>query len=312
MTKLRLTIIIPTLNRPDELRNCIQSILDQTLLPDELVVVDDGELPEVPLRRECEARGMQLLYHRKTERGLTASRNVGISMATGDILFFLDDDVVLFPDYVEQIRQAFDSPGREVTGVGGTIANLEPRTLKHRLRHWLDVIFLVSGTREGRVLPSGFSVDYGSTGRNREEIFDVDFLPGGVSAYRKELFAHFSFSEKYAGYGMGEDKDFSYRVSRRYRLVVNPLARLYHYESPKMRFDRHRETREIVMGRYHLFNDYVKHNVWHWLLFYYAVFGYLLGRLLIWLLSPGKNNWDRVRGICAALGDILRRRVSIG
>lgn len=307
------SIIIPTYNRPEEIRACIRSVLKQTVKPQEIIVVDDGNLGGFPLRNLCEQEGNACIYHRKTVRGLTRSRNVGIGLASTDILFFLDDDVVLFTDYIDEILQtyALGSFGR-IMGVGGSIVNEKPVSKAERLRHLLDRVFGVSGSQEGQVLPSGFSTDFGTTGRELREVTAVDFLPGGVSSYRREVFDLFSFSEKYSGYGMGEDKDFSYRVSRQYRLVVNPRARLYHRESPKMRYDKARETREIVMGRYNLFRDYLQTTPWSWFRFSYALFGYLVVRSLIVCLSPKKGNRQRVQGILMAIMDMARNRVSIG
>lgn len=307
------SIIIPTYNRPEEIRACIRSVLKQTVKPQEIILVDDGNLGGFPLRDQCKQEGIACIYHRKTVRGLTRSRNIGIGLASSDILFFLDDDVVLFTDYIDEILQtyALRSFGR-IMGVGGSIVNEKPLSKAERLRHLLDRVFVVSGSQEGRVLPSGFSTDFGTTGRELKEVTAVDFLPGGVSSYRKEVFDLFSFSEKYSGYGMGEDKDFSYRVSRQYRLVVNPRARLYHHESPKMRYDKTRETREIVMGRYNLFRDHLQTTPWSWFRFSYALFGYLVVRSLIFCLSPKKGNRQRVQGILMAIMDMARNRISIG
>lgn len=255
--------------------------------------------------------GIRCRYHKKSQRGLTASRNAGIAMATGDILFFLDDDVELFPDYVEEILRAYTLPnGPTVMGVGGIIANIEPVTSIHRARHYFDVMFLVSGTQEGKVLRSGFSTDYGTTGRPLSDISCVDFLPGGVSSFRREVFESFAFSENYEGYGMGEDKDFSYRVSRKYRLVVNPRARLNHYESPKMRLNKDQETRDIVIGRYRLFQDCIKEKTWDSFFFYYALLGYFLDRIAIALLFPTKAHFLRVKGILIAVRDICAQRTT--
>ena len=290
----------------------MRSILEQTTKPDEIIVVDDGALEEVPFREECEAEGIHCIYHRKETRGLTASRNAGIRLAAGDVLFFLDDDVVLFDSYIAEILQTYAAEKEPpVMGVGGLIANTKPLTRSKRLRYYLDRLFLVAGPQEGRVLQSGFSTDYGTTNNPVTEVMDVDFLPGGVCSYKKEVFDEFSFSEKYRGYGMGEDKDFSYRVSRRYRLVVNPAAKLYHYESPKMRFDKAQETREIVMGRYNLFRDYVKRTRFDWFFFVYALFGYFLGRVLICCFAPGAANLKRIGGVLMALRDILLGRTAI-
>ena len=183
---MRTSVIIPTYNRPDDLKKCIESILTQTVRPDELIIVDDGALQELPLKKSCEDAGIGYLYFKKDKPGLTASRNAGIKLASGDIVIFFDDDVVLFPDYIEQILSVYkEDPGGEVGGVGGAVANTPPLKIKQRIKRALEIVFLISGLKEGKVLPSGFCTNFGDTDRPLVKNTEVDFLSGGVSSFRK-------------------------------------------------------------------------------------------------------------------------------
>lgn len=303
---LKSTVIIPTYNRPEELTNCIESILNQSIKPNEIIVVDDGDLSELPLKDRCIHFGIHYIYFRKNVRGLTASKNAGVRLATGDVILFLDDDTVLFPDYIEQILNTYSLESeRPIMGVGGLIANTKLLTFPRRLRRIFNLMFLMAGIEEGKVLPSGFSTDIGTTEFPIKKTSPVDFLQGGASSFRKEIFADFVFSERYERYGMGEDKDFAYRVSRKHKLVINPKAKLFHFQSPKMRFDAARETQEIVLGRYRLFRRCVKKGWWSWFLFCYALFGYLLVRTIVMCVAFKKENVRKVKGIFQAIKDIL-------
>ena len=51
---LKTSVIIPTYNRESDLKNCIRSIIGQTVKPSELIIVDDGNLPAPPFKEECE------------------------------------------------------------------------------------------------------------------------------------------------------------------------------------------------------------------------------------------------------------------
>lgn len=307
---MKTSIIIPTYNRPDDLTKCIESILEQTLPPDEIIVVDDGNLQEHPLRRECEAKGIGYRYFKKDIPGLTASRNAGIGLASGDMLFFLDDDVILFPDYVEQIVAVYREDAEcAVGGVGGAIANHKPLNAAHKLRRVIEFVFLVTGIREGRVLPSGFCTNYGMTCFPLKEKTEVDFLSGGVSSFRKEVFRDFAFDTvRFRKYAMGEDKDFTYRVSKKYRLIYQPAARLLHMESPKMSPDNYREGRMFVLYQHLFFDRYVKKGLASRFLFYYALAGYTVTRAIIFALSPGRGTFDRMRGIVSGIGALLSGR----
>jgi len=300
-----ISLIIPTYNRPDDLAVCLESVYEQQRLPDEIIVIDDGALDCIPMADFFKKLNIPLEYYRKNNPGLTASRNKGVEMARGELIFFLDDDVKLFPEYIAEIAAVFGEDPN-IGGVAGQIVNIKPVRGKRRLLYWLECLFMISGSREGRVLKSGFCVDYGETTHGNRGITRVDFLPGGVSAYRREVFNFFNFSSDYKGYGQGEDKDFSLRVGKRFQLWHTPEAKLYHYESSKMRYDQFRKGKEYVLGRYRFFKDYCGASGTSSFFFFYALVGYFLKRFLILLGSnEKKDQWNRLKGMASALHSIV-------
>ena len=90
---MKTSVIICTMNRFDDLIKALHSIFKQSILPDELIIVDDGNLNQDELRSLVPGQ-IELKYTKKDTPGLTRSRNVGIGIASGDVLFFFDDDVL--------------------------------------------------------------------------------------------------------------------------------------------------------------------------------------------------------------------------
>jgi len=308
------SVIIPTYKRPDDLRACIQSVLQQTVTPTELLVIDDGDLQSPPLQPECEAAGIRYIYYKKDAPGRNASRNIGIDLSSGEIVFFLDDDVILYPDFVEEMLKPYaDDPEQRIGGVGGLNDDDSLARPSRRLRHWLHVLFLVEGAREGRVLPSGFCTELGAAGRDPPTTVEVDFLPGGISSFRRRVLDEFRFTEKYNRIAIGEDKEFSYRVSRKYKLLTTPCAKLCHVMSSAMRPDPYATARQSVFGHYHFFYRHVRRGWWSWLLFYYALFGYTAVRMGMTLVRCNRSELLRMKGMLSAVLDIARGRApSIG
>ena len=114
------SVVIPTFNRPAELKVALRSLLEQTRPVDEIIVCDDGELEGFPLASELEEAGVRCILHKPRTRGLTEARNEGVARASGEIILFLDDDVELAPGYVAAVLAAFDTPCEmTVGGVGG-------------------------------------------------------------------------------------------------------------------------------------------------------------------------------------------------
>lgn len=300
---LTTSLVIPTYNRPDELRVALGSVLQQTRLPDQLVIIDDGQMESVPYADELEDAGVRIAYQRKAIPDLPTSRNIGIGLSDCDLVLFLDDDVKLADNYIEElIRPLEEDEAQQVAGVGARITNYRDLRPAHRLRRLFDRIFLVSGAVEGRVLPSGFTTNYGSTFDPPDSVYEVDVLSGGAAAWRRWVFEKFSFTENYRVHCAGEDQDFSYRVSRQYTLLFNPAATMEHYESPTMRHDRYRSAQRFLFDRYRFFNNYVRRHPLQVVLFWWAVSGYVLSRAAVWLIKRTPDETQRMRGIRDALG----------
>jgi glycosyltransferase involved in cell wall biosynthesis len=114
------TVIIPTYNRMELLRESIQSVLDQTFKDFELLIIDDLSIDntwEVVASFQDE-RIKYILNDRS--RGGAGARNAGIFMAKGEWVAFLDDDDVYLPQKLklqyEKIKQVNDSVGLVYVG----------------------------------------------------------------------------------------------------------------------------------------------------------------------------------------------------
>src|SRR5688572_22748802 len=123
----RISIVTPTLHRPDEVRDLLDTLCQQTMMPHELILVDgapaDG-VPENAVTQEIvEARAASLPYavcYIRAGGGTAIQRNVGIDAAGGDFIAFIDDDIRLEPDYFAKILHVFaEDADRRVGGVAG-------------------------------------------------------------------------------------------------------------------------------------------------------------------------------------------------
>ena len=139
---MTITVAIPTLNRPGDMRAFMPTLGAQTRLPDQFIVVDAGD----PGRLEEEMQdilgetGIELLYLR-SEKGLCTQRNVALDHATGDIIFFFDDDVELEPDYIEKVMDCFAMETSPPVGcVQGTLID-PPGTIDG----WKSVVYRTFG-----------------------------------------------------------------------------------------------------------------------------------------------------------------------
>lgn len=102
MTLKSASVVISTYNNGKTLGNTIDSVLNQTLAPKEIFVIDDCGQDDV-----VEAIGDRLehvtLIRHEHNKGVCAARNTGFNLATGDVLLHLDGDDQIFPDFLMSI-----------------------------------------------------------------------------------------------------------------------------------------------------------------------------------------------------------------
>ena len=100
------SLLISTKNRFVDLKECIDSILAQTVKPDEIILVDASDTSESMemVKKALAATGIKLTYLRQEvisgKVRKTAAWNKAVRLALGDVIIFLDDDVVLDKYYI--------------------------------------------------------------------------------------------------------------------------------------------------------------------------------------------------------------------
>ena len=105
---MNISVIIPTFNRAHTVGRAIQSVLDQTHQPHELIVIDDGSTDETQALLASFSEHIVLIQN-KTNGGVSLARNLGIQAATGDWLAFLDSDDEWMSNKLEQQKGVINS-----------------------------------------------------------------------------------------------------------------------------------------------------------------------------------------------------------
>ncbi len=258
-TPMRVSVIIPTKNRSADLDRTIDTLLIQTVMPFELVLVDQSANPSftrdipIPLR----------YMHDPLLSGLTAARNLAITQAEGDILLFLDDDVLLEPNFIEEILNAYEDG---ITGVSGIITNYSVPALRQRL--W-----------ERTFQRGPFRDERQSIYRNVERYtafryVQVRFLGGGLMSFRAAAIREHYFDTNLTGPCPGEDIDFCAGLPKGSVLLIAPRARLVHNRSPESRKDTHWLSVQSQVA-YYMRERHWRAGLWNNLCFLWLKVGYL-------------------------------------
>ena len=243
MRRSNLSVIIPTKGRELLIDGTLKSVGNQSVSAGEVIIVDGSpkRMSADFLNRVfqgCHHQPSLIYLHAPEDRGLPAARNRGIRSASGDIVQFLDDDTILEPNYFQQLLPVFLSA--EIGAAAGLV--LEPDRRVSALKKKLFKFFYVGPFRQDRD---------GQFPHQSAGLHPTNTLPG-VGAYRRHIFNEFLFDENLTGPAVGEDVDFSYRVGRRWRMVIKPSAKVYHYPSPDERLDiRANFSQKVKFYNYH-------------------------------------------------------------
>jgi len=118
---MKASVIVASYRRPEMLKQCLASLLAQSRLPDEIIVVtkvyDPASSQAVQDWIRTRPQGAQIVHVQVNEHPVIAAENAGLARARGDIVCFLDDDAVAHPDWLERLLAHYTDP--QVGGVGG-------------------------------------------------------------------------------------------------------------------------------------------------------------------------------------------------
>ncbi len=123
----KITVAIPTLDRPDGLLRCLEALLIQgTALPEEVLIIDQGnyQIGEKAINEVRSKSVIPIVHCSQAKLGLSAARNLASSQASHDIVAFTDDDCVPDPNWLASIERMLTSCP-ELDGVTGRILPLE-------------------------------------------------------------------------------------------------------------------------------------------------------------------------------------------
>lgn len=287
---MNFSIAIPTYKREKDLSNCLNSILDQSLLPSEIILVDDDSLGFDFIEKnknQFEEKDIEFVYYNKIKnnkkRGSSESRNIGFSLTSNEINFILDDDLILEKDFFENIMITWENnKNDDLIGVGGFIKN-NRRTGK--IERIYNKIFGLTSKYKWDVNSVGFQV-WDESINNEEKCF---YTHGGVCSYKKDLVNKLGgFSTFSGGRTALEDVDFCLRAKDSgYHFIINPNAKVIHKQSKASRESDYLMGIKESYNRRIIFKNNCKNDILNKIKFVWANIGWVLRQFLVGNFSKG-------------------------
>lgn len=212
---MKVSVVIPTLNREKVLIDTLESVLKDNYPNYEVVVIDQTEEHEPETKAALDRLSKKINYIFEPIKSLPHARNVGIAAASGEVILFLDDDIIPKGGLIaaHAARYSEDTVG----GVGGRIlaegdeGKPEPGKVV-TITPWAAFKDYFYGTKPA----------------------EVATVRGANMSFRRDLCIKVGgFDENYIGNAMREETDFSLRIrSLGYKLVFEPKAEVFHLLTP--------------------------------------------------------------------------------
>jgi GT2 family glycosyltransferase len=230
-------VLIATKDRSEALRLLLNRLLEQTLRPAVVTIVDaSGERESRAVEQFVETvreNGLSVVLLRAERPSMTGQRNQGVRHVQShfpSIRFVqvFDDDVRPDVDHLARSVAVFTEPGNEdVGGVTGVTSGGPIGQVRGPMRIYLKMFGLLPG-RPGSLSRAGRSARYPEAPRPARAVA-VEWVLG-CSMFRTEVYSGESYWEPTASYVLYEDVDFSVRLRRRWRLVLLPDLVMEHDE----------------------------------------------------------------------------------
>ena len=212
--KYPITVIITTLDREDITLATLRSFEKQTSLDFELIVLDQTT-PASSRLAAYKSPGYHYHYHHHCKKNLPNARNIAAQIAQGEILLFVDDDVIPGTDLVAQFLREFDQNDDSIWVIGGRIYESNSNILC-----------------ENQNIAGGYLTWYGKTLKNlsAKKYAVCQWVGGGNFAVRREKFSAVGgFDANFIGNAILEDGDFGFRIrASGGHVLFSPLPTLEH------------------------------------------------------------------------------------
>lgn len=286
----KISIIIPTYNRPDFFQKTLDSLLWQTVFPYEIIVVDQSDTPKIqhicnnPLYTDLSIR-----YFHTNIASWALARNLAIDHLSQetDIVVFLDDDVSLAQDFLAQILYFFQHTPFAKWGV----ASIQKPYRKLSLSKKIGFFLLTWHVAQPKAFITKWWYNIIPTS-SPTRLTSVEWTHGCGMFFRKSLLDEwFRFEHRFMKYSLMEDAFFSYKIHQKYpnSLYFVPTVHMIHHKTPTARITTQERVFQEIVHRYLFVQMFAwSEFVYLWTMMVLCAFDILVYRkiaLLLWYIQ---------------------------
>lgn len=320
------SLVVCTLNRREILLKCLEATLKQSRQPQQMIIVDasdDWQESKKSIANSLGATclGPEFIYMGSEIKSSTYQRNVGLKKCRSDVVFFIDDDAFMYPDYAEKVMQIYEMDEQGlIGGIMGVLAALEPdkdetsdavsqaissdstiKRLKNSFSNYLSKFWYQTELLipyNGKYYHYNMAATFGS-----DLVADMALLHGCRMTFRTNIVREVGgFNEILTRGALAEDSDLSYRISQKYALVVAFQAKICHLQTQLERLNRFKNVQLGILNAVALFllNNNFQSGI------RLAVYRFALTRLL---LEFCRDSFQPQRGFVHTRGALAAMKV---
>jgi glucosyl-dolichyl phosphate glucuronosyltransferase len=254
--KKMLSVIIPTYNRSNLLRETLDSIINQDLNKSEyeVIIINNGSTDDTEnVIKNFKKKSSNISSHIQLKQGLHEGRNLGYKVSKGDVLVYCDDDIEAFPTWLSSIKESFED--NQVALVGGN--NIPKFVIDPPL--WLKKEWENKSLFKNiKIMPQLSLIYYGEIKKD----IDPALVWGCNFSVRKKIIKEIGgFNPdgmpidliKYRG--DGESGVANYIRRNNYKSIFHPGASIYHKVTPERMSIEYFKNRGFGVGISHSYTE---------------------------------------------------------
>ena len=205
---MKITILIPCYNEEKTIRQCVESCLNQTRKPDEVIVIDDGSTDHSPEILASMGDAIKVVRTPRNTGNKSRAQQYGLQFVTGDVFITTDGDTLMDSHFVARIDADFHDP--KTVAVTGYV-----KSLPH---NWLTAV------RE-----LDYLISQAVHKRAQANMHTLFIIPGCAGAFRTHIFRkHITFDHD----TVTEDTDFTFKLHRKSFKIVYDTDAIVQTQDP--------------------------------------------------------------------------------
>lgn len=237
---MKVSVIIPTYKRAKYLEKSLIAILNQHRLPDEIILIrnqDDSDtavLVDTIRKSHPNARLIKDIINPKVD--IVFNENQGLRVSQGDIICFIDDDAIAPENWITLITGHYERDA-SIGGVGGpVIPYINEKPVIEYTNEFAKITWC------GRRITNSTKIPY--------QLVEVDLLRGANMSFRRVLIEE--FDERLLPYWRRFEDDICLSLKAGgYKIICDPLIKVFHYEAPVQNALSRDDTPERIIGVHH-------------------------------------------------------------